>query len=170
MAHRSGGCRPAADLAQRDGHRHRSWHLVSGRAASGLAPRAAQSIRSQRRAAAAPAQRAVDRHRRAAGARRQPSAWPGTSDAGAARAGLAGLAAPINPIANLKGTSIMKHLIWSMSVAALVLLASPAAGYASEIRTGPTASVAAGETVDDDFFGSGDAVTIAGRVTGDVYA
>ena len=52
----------------------------------------------------------------------------------------------------------------------LVLLATPAVASAAEVRTGATATVGSGETVDDDFFGSGQTVTVAGRVTGDTYA
>ncbi len=50
-------------------------------------------------------------------------------------------------------------------------LASPGWALAAEIRQGPTAQVAPGETIDDDLFaGGGQSVTIAGHVTGDAYA
>lgn len=41
---------------------------------------------------------------------------------------------------------------------------------AAEVRTGPGAQVAAGETVDDDLYLAGGAVVIAGTVNGDVVA
>jgi cytoskeletal protein CcmA (bactofilin family) len=51
------------------------------------------------------------------------------------------------------------------------LLASPGGVLAAEIRSGPTALVAPGETIDDDLFvGGGRTVTISGHVTGDAYA
>jgi cytoskeletal protein CcmA (bactofilin family) len=53
---------------------------------------------------------------------------------------------------------------------AMLVLAVPSAAMAAEVRTGTTAVVAPGETLNDDLFASGQTVTIAGRVTGDVYA
>jgi cytoskeletal protein CcmA (bactofilin family) len=62
-----------------------------------------------------------------------------------------------------------------LSVALLALcclwLASPAWVFAAEVRSGQTALVAPGETIDDDLFaGGGQTVTIGGHVTGDAYA
>lgn len=52
----------------------------------------------------------------------------------------------------------------------MFLLASPAGAFAAEIRSGPNALVAPGETIDDDLFaGGGQTVTIGGHVTGDAY-
>jgi cytoskeletal protein CcmA (bactofilin family) len=53
---------------------------------------------------------------------------------------------------------------------ALLVLAVPSAAMASEVRSGTSAVVAPGETLDDDLFATGQTVTIAGLVTGDVYA
>lgn len=47
---------------------------------------------------------------------------------------------------------------------------APGWAFAADIRQGPTALVAPGETVDDDVFGGGQSVTISGHVLGDVYA
>ena len=52
-----------------------------------------------------------------------------------------------------------------------LMLASPSWALAAEVRSGPTALVAPGETINDDLFvGGGQTVTISGHVTGDVYA
>jgi cytoskeletal protein CcmA (bactofilin family) len=52
-----------------------------------------------------------------------------------------------------------------------VLFASPAGALAAEIRSGPSALVAPGETIDDDLFiGGAQTATIDGHVTGDAYA
>jgi cytoskeletal protein CcmA (bactofilin family) len=61
---------------------------------------------------------------------------------------------------------------FSALVAALfLLLALPGWALAAEVRSGPSAQVAPGETVDDDLFaGGGRTVTIGGHVTGDAYA
>ncbi len=53
---------------------------------------------------------------------------------------------------------------------ALLVLALPSAAMASEVRSGTSAVVAPGETLDDDLFATGQTVTIAGRATGDVFA
>ena len=53
---------------------------------------------------------------------------------------------------------------------ALLVVAAPTAALGAEVRTGTSAVVAPGETVDDDVFASGQSVTVAGRVTGDVFA
>ncbi|MBA2449591.1 MAG: hypothetical protein H0V51_16345 [Chloroflexi bacterium] len=46
----------------------------------------------------------------------------------------------------------------------------PGVALAMEVRGGDTVTVPAGVTIDDDLVASGETVTIAGRVTGDVYA
>ena len=53
---------------------------------------------------------------------------------------------------------------------ALLVLAVPSAAMAAEVRNGPNAVVAPGETVDDDLFATGQTVTVDGRVIGDVFA
>jgi cytoskeletal protein CcmA (bactofilin family) len=53
---------------------------------------------------------------------------------------------------------------------ALLALAAPSAALAAEVRNGAAATVAPGETINDDLFATGQTVTIAGRVVGDVYA
>jgi cytoskeletal protein CcmA (bactofilin family) len=53
---------------------------------------------------------------------------------------------------------------------ALLALAARGAASAAEVRNGPAAVVAPGETLDDDLFAAGQTVTVAGRVTGDVFA
>jgi cytoskeletal protein CcmA (bactofilin family) len=53
---------------------------------------------------------------------------------------------------------------------ALLVLAVPSAAMAAEVRSGTSAVVAPGETLDDDLFATGQTVTIAGRATGDVFA
>jgi cytoskeletal protein CcmA (bactofilin family) len=53
---------------------------------------------------------------------------------------------------------------------ALLVLASPGAASAAEVRNGAAAVVAPGETLNDDLFASGETVTVAGRVVGDVFA
>jgi hypothetical protein len=59
----------------------------------------------------------------------------------------------------------------ALAAALCLVLASPAWALAAEIRSGPSAQVAPGETVDDDLFaGGGQTVTIGGHVTGDAYA
>jgi len=52
----------------------------------------------------------------------------------------------------------------------LLVLALPGVAMASEVRSGTAATVAPGETLDEDLFATGQTVTIAGRATGDVYA
>lgn len=67
----------------------------------------------------------------------------------------------------------MKLPTWFSAFAlglALLLLAAPAAVQAAEVRDGPAAAVAPGETIDDDLFAAGQNVTVAGRVRGDVFA
>jgi hypothetical protein len=69
----------------------------------------------------------------------------------------------------------MKTGITSLAAALLAAswlwLASPGGALAAEIRGGPSALVAPGETIDDDLFaGGGQTVTIGGHVTGDAYA
>ena len=61
-------------------------------------------------------------------------------------------------------------LFAALLAAGCLLLASPGWAQAADIRNGPTALVAPGETVDDDLFAGGQTVTIAGHVTGDAYA
>jgi cytoskeletal protein CcmA (bactofilin family) len=62
-------------------------------------------------------------------------------------------------------------LITSLLLAAFaIIIAAPGLALAAEIRNGPTAVVAPGETVDDDLFAASTNVTIGGHVTGDVYA
>jgi hypothetical protein len=62
-------------------------------------------------------------------------------------------------------------LVPALAAAFCLVLASPAWALAAEIRGGPSAQVAPGETVDDDLFaGGGQTVTIGGHVTGDAYA
>jgi len=59
----------------------------------------------------------------------------------------------------------------ALAAALCLVLASPAWALAAEIRGGPSAQVAPGETVDDDLFaGGGQTVTIGGHITGDTYA
>jgi len=53
---------------------------------------------------------------------------------------------------------------------ALLVLVAPSAAMAAEVRNGPNAVVAPGETVDDDLFATGQTVTVDGRVIGDVFA
>jgi cytoskeletal protein CcmA (bactofilin family) len=53
---------------------------------------------------------------------------------------------------------------------ALLVLAAPSAALASEVRSGTSAIVAPGETLNEDLFATGQTVTIAGRATGDVFA
>ena len=53
---------------------------------------------------------------------------------------------------------------------ALLVLVVPSAAMAAEVRNGPNAVVAPGETVDDDLFATGQTVTVDGRVIGDVFA
>ena len=69
----------------------------------------------------------------------------------------------------------MTHRISWLSAALTAVcclwLASPGWALAAEVRSGPSALVAPGETVDDDLFaGGGQSVTISGHVTGDAYA
>jgi cytoskeletal protein CcmA (bactofilin family) len=64
----------------------------------------------------------------------------------------------------------MKYRSITFGLAALLLVMTTSTANAAEVRSGASASVGAGEVVDDDLFASGDAVTIAGRVTGDAYA
>jgi cytoskeletal protein CcmA (bactofilin family) len=52
----------------------------------------------------------------------------------------------------------------------LASLAAPSAAMAAEVRTGTSAVVAPGETLNDDLFASGQTVTVAGRVIGDAFA
>lgn len=53
----------------------------------------------------------------------------------------------------------------------MFVLASPTGAFAAEVRSGPNASIAPGETINDDLFaGGGQTVTIGGHVTGDAYA
>jgi cytoskeletal protein CcmA (bactofilin family) len=52
----------------------------------------------------------------------------------------------------------------------LLVLAVPGAVGAAEVRNGPAAVVAPGETLNDDLFATGQTVTVAGQVTGDVFA
>lgn len=59
-------------------------------------------------------------------------------------------------------------LLFLATLLVVALAASPA--LALEERSGATAGVAAGETVDDDLLLTGSVVTVAGHVTGDVYA
>jgi cytoskeletal protein CcmA (bactofilin family) len=67
----------------------------------------------------------------------------------------------------MKTASLLAALLAALSL----LLVSPVLASAAEIRSGPTALVAPGETIDDDLFaGGGQTVTISGRVTGDAYA
>jgi cytoskeletal protein CcmA (bactofilin family) len=62
-------------------------------------------------------------------------------------------------------------LLLALAAASCLWLASPDWALAAEIRGGPTALVAPGETIDDDLFaGGGQTVTISGHVTGDAYA
>jgi hypothetical protein len=62
-------------------------------------------------------------------------------------------------------------LLPALATAFCLVLAFPAWALAAEIRSGPSAQVAPGETVDDDLFaGGGQTVTIGGHVTGDTYA
>jgi hypothetical protein len=69
----------------------------------------------------------------------------------------------------------MKTRSTSLAAALLAVtwlwLASPGGALAAEIRGGPSAVVAPGETIDDDLFaGGGQTVTIGGHVIGDAYA
>ena len=65
---------------------------------------------------------------------------------------------------------------FSWLIAALIatyyfLISAPVGVFAAEMRSGPNALVAPGETIDDDLFaGGGQTVTIGGHVTGDAYA
>jgi cytoskeletal protein CcmA (bactofilin family) len=55
-------------------------------------------------------------------------------------------------------------------VGSMLLLASPSRANAAEIRRGPNASIAAGETIDNDLIVFGNAARIDGTVKGDVIA
>jgi cytoskeletal protein CcmA (bactofilin family) len=61
--------------------------------------------------------------------------------------------------------------MWTAALLALLLfvLAAPSAA-AFEHRAGPAVAVAAGETVDDDLVATGTEITVAGHITGDLYA
>lgn len=59
----------------------------------------------------------------------------------------------------------------ALLAACCLWLTSPGWAMAAEIRNGPNAQVAPGETIDDDLFAGGSqSVTISGHVTGDAYA
>jgi hypothetical protein len=69
----------------------------------------------------------------------------------------------------------LKKVSWVIGVPLLAvwcaLVGAPAGALAAEIRNGPSAQVASGETIDDDvFIGGGQTATISGHVTGDAYA
>jgi hypothetical protein len=71
----------------------------------------------------------------------------------------------------MKKTAFLQPFVATALAMGWLLIASPAAALAAEIRTGPTALVSPGETIDDDLFtGGGQTVTIGGHVTGDAYA
>lgn len=62
-------------------------------------------------------------------------------------------------------------LLVALLAACCLWIMLPAGALAAEIRSGPAAGVAPGETVDDDLFtGGSQTVTISGHVTGDAYA
>ncbi|MBV9898559.1 MAG: polymer-forming cytoskeletal protein [Chloroflexi bacterium] len=64
-----------------------------------------------------------------------------------------------------------RSFIIALVAMSCLLVLSAGGALAAEIRSGPTALVAPGETVDDDLFaGGGQTVTISGHVTGDAYA
>ncbi len=64
-----------------------------------------------------------------------------------------------------------RSLIAALAAVSCLLLMASIGASAAEVRSGPTALVPAGETVDDDLFAGGSqTVTISGHVTGDAYA
>src|SRR5690349_11773490 len=67
----------------------------------------------------------------------------------------------------------MRQLRWMWPAALLALLvlvvaAAPAAAF--EQRAGPSVAVGPGETIDDDLVATGTDITVAGHITGDLYA